>query len=291
MSAGATVAATLRKASAGLPHSSSSRLDAELLLAHVLECDRTALYRAPERLLSTAEQAAFERLLTARAAGRPVAQLTGTTEFWSVRLAVNDDVLVPRAETELLVDCALELSTTHSAPIILDAGTGSGAIARALVEQRPHARILASDRYPRAAALAGRNLAGTGVPVFIADWLEACAASIFDLVIANPPYIAYSERPGLPPELAFEPDTALFAEGDGLEALERLAESALRVLQPGGHLLLEHGHRQGAAVRALLDHHGYDHIETRRDGAGHERVAIGRRPAFSRGHQPATRAG
>ncbi|MEQ8231360.1 MAG: peptide chain release factor N(5)-glutamine methyltransferase [Gammaproteobacteria bacterium] len=275
VAATASTAAALGAARARLAPSDSARLDAELLLAHVLDCPRTRLYSNPERALDTATLARFEALVAARAAGTPLAYLTGRAEFWSLTLSVAPGVLVPRPETELLVESALELARADAT--IADLGTGSGAIACAVASELPRAVVVASDRDAAALARAEANVAALGldtVRCLRSNWLAPFGAATLDLILANPPYIGTSEADGLPPELTHEPPQALFAGADGLDDLRAIAADAPRVLRVGGAIVLEHGATQGAAVRALLGAAGFARVVTRRDLAGHERVTL-----------------
>lgn len=248
------------------------RLDAELLLAHVLDAPRATVIARDDRVLTPEEQGDFERLLARRVAGEPLAYLTGTREFWSLELEVTKDVLVPRPETELLVEWGAALGGAA----ILDLGTGSGAIALALARERPQARVAAVERSAAALAVARRNAAAHGLAVEFLEgrWFEPLAGRRFDLIVSNPPYVA-EDDPHLA-DLRFEPRLALTAGADGLEALREIVAGARAHLNAGGWLLVEHGAAQGAAVRELFARAGFAGVETRRDLAGHERATGGR---------------
>lgn len=279
MSAAWTVATALREATARLAASESPRLDAELLLAHCLACRRAALFAAPERVLDEATTARFFDLVTARAGHTPLAYLTGTAEFWSLSFAVTPTVLVPRPETELLVELALAAWPAGRAGRALDLGTGSGAIAAALASERPALGVFASDRSTAALEVARGNFArlGLGVEVFQGDWLAAVGPATLDVILANPPYVGALEA--VDAAVLHEPAQAVFADADGLAALAAIARDAPRCLRPGGFMALEHGHAQGAAVRDLLHAAGLGAVATTRDLAGHERVTTARRVA------------
>lgn len=281
----ATVGARLRAAAEALATvSASPRLDAEVLLATVLGRSRASLLAVTREPLAPLPCAEFERLVELRADGQPVAYLTGRREFWSMDLAVSPAVLVPRPETELLVEWALERLPSDSAARVADLGTGSGAIALAIARERPRAAIVATDLSLEALCVAEANAARLGVAHVAfrhGHWLEACARlAPFDVVVSNPPYVA-AHDPHLA-LLAAEPRLALTDEADGLTALSAIVRAAprhlVRAASGGGWLLLEHGHDQGAAVRALLVEAGFKAIETRRDLAGHERASGGRLP-------------
>ena len=273
------VADVLRLAAGRLAASASPRLDAELLLADVLACPRLAFFREPERVLAATELERYEALLAARMAGVPVAYLLGRAEFWSLTLEVTPAVLIPRADTEILVEAALECAGT--ATLFADLGTGSGAIALALAQERPLARIVAVERDAAAIAVAARNCARLGanrVYLVRGDWLGPLASGRFDAIVANPPYVAADEQVTLAAELFHEPAVALFAADGGLADLQSIIAQARRVLRAGAWLLLEHGAAQAAAVAARFAACGYEAIHTRRDLAGLERVTAGRWP-------------
>lgn len=269
---------TVGGALAGAAQVLGTRLDAELLLAHVLDLSRAGVMARDDRELTPEEQGDFEQLLARRAAGEPLAYLTGVKEFWSLELEVTPDVLVPRPETELLVEWALMLMPQRGEGLhVLDLGTGSGAIALALARECPRALVTASDVSAPALAVAQRNLrrANVGnVNLRHARYFEAFAQ--FNLVVSNPPYVAEGD-PHLA-DLKFEPRLALTSGRDGLDALRAIAGGARAHLRAGGWLLVEHGADQGAAVRALFAAAGFEAIETRRDLAGHERATGGRSP-------------
>jgi release factor glutamine methyltransferase len=259
----------------------SARLDAELLLAEVLATDRVGVYLRFDRPLGRGEVDAYRALIKRRGDGDPVAHLTGRREFWSRSLVVTPDVLVPRPETELVVERGLAcIDVADRALRILDLGTGSGAIAIALASELPNAAITAVDVSPAAAAVAERNAVAHGVEarvrVLVSDWTAALAPEDrFDLVVSNPPYIPSADLPSLPAEVRREPMLALDGGEDGLAAYRRIVEEAARVLEPDGTLVCEIGVGQAAAVADLFVAAGFADVGCFADLAGIERVIEG----------------
>jgi release factor glutamine methyltransferase len=256
-----------------------ARVDAELLLAHALGVSRASLYARPEEEPDAGVRETFLRLVDERSRGVPVAYLIGHREFWSLDLAVTPAVLVPRPDTERLVELALARIPRGGEADVADLGTGSGAIALALASERPHARIVATDLSEAALDVAranARRLALTNVAFASGDW-HAALQGRFDLIVSNPPYIA-ADDPHLDGDLRHEPASALVAGADGLDALRRIVGGAAARLRPGGWLLVEHGFDQGDAVRRLFRESGFLDVETARDAGGRERVTLGRVP-------------
>jgi release factor glutamine methyltransferase len=253
------------------------RRDAELLLAHCWGRSRTRLLTSDETV-PPGVAADFERAVRQRMDGMPVAYLLGRREFWSMDFEVGPAVLVPRPETELLVQRALDLVGQDDARVA-DLGTGSGAIAIALAHERPRWIVTATDVSADALAVARRNgerLAPGRIEWLHGDWYAALAGRRFDALVSNPPYIA-GEDPVLTGDgLRHEPRTALTPEGDGMASLATLIDGAAACLRPGGWLLLEHGASQGEAVRARLVARGFTSVTSHRDLAGHERVTEGK---------------
>jgi release factor glutamine methyltransferase len=276
-SAPGTLSDWLKWAASALQDSSDSpRLDAEVLLCELLSCNRAGLVVRAEDTLSAEMALRYAGLLERRRLGEPVAYLTGHREFWSLDLAVSPAVLIPRPDTELLVEWALQRLREVKNPLIADLGTGSGAIALALASQRPDARVIATDQSEDALAQArfnARKLDLERVELRAGDWLAPLAGERFDLIASNPPYIA-ADDPHLA-ALRYEPRRALTAGPDGLSELRRIAADARAHLQPGAALLMEHGAEQGRAVRELLLGLGYTQVETRRDLGGLERATLG----------------
>lgn len=268
----------------------TARLDAELLLAHALDCDRLRLYVDYEKPVGEAERARFRELVRARAGERvPVSILLGRREFWSLPLRVTRDVLTPRPETETLVAATLDALPDREAEwTVLDVGTGSGAIALAIARERPKAHVTATDASAAALAVARDNAEALGLAdrvrflegVDFAPVAAALAAGErFDAVVANPPYVATRDAAGLPPELRHEPEIALFAGPDGTDVLRRLAAGVAGALAPGGFAAFELDPRQAGAVAAWLADAGLAPVTTHRDAAGRARVVSARRPA------------
>ena len=276
----ATVAAWRRSARQRLAPGESAALDADLLLGSVLLRTRAqVLALNPEQTLDVATCTTLEALLCRRASGEPMAYLLGHREFFGLDLAVNAHVLVPRPDTETLVEAVL--ATCDRAPLqVLDLGTGSGAIALALAEHRGEWRIVATDNSHRALLVAWENCLryeAVQVRLVQADWCQAFASASADVIVSNPPYIGADEI--VEAGLRFEPAGALYSGTDGLLAIRSILQDAPRVLRPGGLLFLEHGYRQGAAVRRLLRQAGFVDVQTRTDFAGHERVTSARSTA------------
>jgi len=267
----------IQQAQQRLRHSDSARLDAELLLAKVLDKPRSYLLTWPERAVSLAQQQQFEQLLSAREQGQPVAYLLGQREFWSLSLAVNDSTLIPRPETEHLVAAVLALQLPEQAQVV-DLGCGTGAIALALKSERPQWQITAVERDARALALAQHNAEQLRLALeFCAsDWFSALPmAQQFDVVVSNPPYIDAADPHLLQGDVRFEPRSALVAEQHGLADLAQLIAQAPSYLRNGGWLLLEHGWQQGAAVRQLFEQQGYKQVSSQHDYAKLERISSG----------------
>ena len=254
------------------------RLDAQLLLGHLLGRPRSWLIAHGDDELGAGYRQSYQRLLERRADGEPLAYLVGEREFHGLSFAVTPAVLVPRPDTEVLVDWALAVMAALPARRVVDLGTGSGAIAVTLAHRCLDAQVTATDCSTDALAVAQGNAArhGAHVDFRLANWWDGLAGDTFDLIVSNPPYIAEGD-PHLP-ALRHEPQLALTPGGDGLDALRAIATGAPTHLGPGGWLLLEHGHEQGAAVRSLLLAAGFEEVHTRQDLAGLDRCTGGRRP-------------
>lgn len=277
----ASIGGALREAALGLQAvSDSARLDAEVLLAHAAGRPRAWLLARGRDPLDDAVAQRFAALLARRAEGQPVAYLTGAREFWSREFRVTPAVLIPRPETEHLVEAVLERLAAGEPCRIADLGTGSGIIAVTLGLERPAWRILGVDIDPAALAVARGNAARLGadnVAFLRSDWMEGTAARAhFDCIVANPPYIAHDDPHLGRGDVRFEPRHALTAADDGMGALRTIAAQAAARLRPGGWLALEHGCGQGAATESALRHAGYAEIAQCRDLAGHVRITVAR---------------
>ncbi|MBD8204468.1 peptide chain release factor N(5)-glutamine methyltransferase [Pseudomonas viridiflava] len=272
-----TIIASLLR-SAELPDSPTARLDAELLLAAALGKPRSFLHTWPERIVSTEAALAFAGYLQRRRTGEPVAYILGQQGFWKLDLEVAPHTLIPRPETEMLVEAALELVPAFAPAQVLDLGTGTGAIGLALANDRQQWKITAVDRVLEAVELAERNrqrLQLDNAEVLNSHWFSALEGRQFDLIISNPPYISEADPHLSMGDVRFEPGSALTAGPDGLDDLRTIISEAPAHLSPGGWLLLEHGYDHGPAVRELLIRHGFERIQTRRDLGEHERITFG----------------
>ena len=254
--------------------------DAELLLAHVLGASRGWLFAHSTDALPAARGQDFEVLVARRAAGEPVAYLVGHRGFWSLDLRVTPDTLIPRPETELLVELALARMPRTSAMGVADLGTGSGAIALAIARERPNARVVATDASAAALGVARGNALAhrlEHVDFRLGSWCAALAGDRFELIVSNPPYIAEADPHLGQGDLRHEPRSALAAGPDGLDDIRVIVRDAPGHLVDGGWLLVEHGFAQGPAVRALFEAEGLVDVETKRDLEERDRVTLGRR--------------
>ena len=263
------------------PHPERARRDAELLLMHTLERSRAWLIAHAEEELSGSQAAAYTALVSLRRKGEPIQYITGEAEFYGLPFLVTRDVLIPRPETEHLVEKALELAGRVVSPRIVDVGTGSGAIAVALAHKLPCAQIAAIDISSRALAVAEENAKRNGVAVrfLLGDLLAPVAGERFEIIVSNPPYVPTTDRDTLSVEVReYEPALALFAGDDGLDVYRRLIPAAFDALTPGGFVALEIGYGQSTAVEALLASAGFEQIVFVPDLQGIPRVACAQRP-------------
>jgi release factor glutamine methyltransferase len=262
------------------------KVDARILLQHVLQTNRAYLAAHPEKNLTEVQNNLFNELIARRKNGEPVAYIVGEREFFGLTFKVTPAVLIPRPETEMLVEQALmRLSEQHPARV-LDLGTGSGVIAIAIATHRPLAHVSAVDASEKALAVARDNAQRllpnqtTPIEFLHSDWFSNVPNRPYDLILSNPPYVAESDPHLSQGDLRFEPKTALAAGPHGLSALEHIAWNAASRLVPGGWLLLEHGYDQGAACREFLSNSTFENIDTQNDMAGIERVTMGSRANF-----------
>ena len=260
------------------PVSDSARRDAEVLLCHVLNQSLTYLRTWPERELSGVQQTAFDDLIRKRQQGEPVAYLTGEREFWSMPFLVTSDTLIPRPETELLVEQTLARLPADAPQTVVDLGTGSGVIALALAKERPHWQLTATDASFAALRIAEKNarrLKLDNVQFEYGSWYAPLKGRRYHAIISNPPYVADRDPHLAQGDVRFEPNSALVSGGDGLDDIRQIVAGAPAHLHAGGWLLLEHGYDQGAAVAALLSQQGFQQVATLRDLAGQPRVTLG----------------
>ncbi|WKD29643.1 peptide chain release factor N(5)-glutamine methyltransferase [Halomonas sp. KG2] len=278
-----TFDALLRRAATRLQAlgSPSPRIDAEVLLSHATGHDRTWLYTWGDRQCPLWEQARFDALVAARAQGAPIAYLTGEREFWGLRLATSPETLIPRPDTETLVEAVLMRAKARVGRL-LDLGTGTGAIALAFASEKPNWQVIGADIRPEAVALATRNAQALKIDnaqFVISDWFSAFVqppqAVAFDIIVSNPPYIAADDPHLRLGDVRFEPLSALVADADGMADLLHLICTARGYLSDGGWLALEHGYTQAANVRTALVRAGFQNVESVLDVGGHERVTLG----------------
>ena len=265
--------------SAALAKSGLVPFEAKILLAHVLGCDRVWLVAHGDAILSPAQTVDFDALTRRRHNGEPVAYLTGHREFFGLDLEITPDVLIPRPETELLIELALERIDESDVPRVLDLGSGSGAITLAIAQQRPRARVLGIDVSPHAIAVARRNAARLRIAnaeFMQSDWFDRVPHAAFAQIVSNPPYVAEFDPHLHEGDLRFEPSPALKGGPDGLTAIRAIVTDAPAYLAAKGWMLIEHGYDQADRVQALLREAGFGDVESRRDLAGIMRVTIGR---------------
>ena len=257
------------------------RLDCEVLLAFVLNKPRTYLYTHPEQSLSETELEHFKKFIVKRKCGIPIAYLLGIREFWSLSLKVTEDTLIPRPETELLVELTLKLLQPLKQAKILDLGTGCGAIALALAKEKPSWVITACDNSPKALQVAQENafnLHLSHIQFILSDWFNMLPTEMtFHAIVANPPYIAHCDPHLKQGDLRYEPLAALCSGEDGLIALRRIIQQSLARLEKNGLLLVEHGYLQKKAVHVLFQEYGYTEVRCWQDWQGHDRISGGKR--------------
>ncbi|MEO1888756.1 MAG: peptide chain release factor N(5)-glutamine methyltransferase [Cycloclasticus sp.] len=267
----------LAMASAQLIESDSCQLDSEVLLAHVLERNRSFLRAWPEKPLTNRQQQQYTFLINQRQQGQPVAYLTGEREFWSHTFHVSPSVLIPRPDTELLIEIVLNTIDSSQSINIADLGTGSGAIAICLGLEYPHANITAIDQSSDALLVAKNNakhLNCHNVSFLESNWFDQLDDTTFDIIVSNPPYIDKADQHLQEGDVRYEPKTALIAGENGLKDIKSIALQAKQYLKVGGFLLFEHGFEQSNPVKTLLESHGYHHIQQFKDIQGHLRATL-----------------
>lgn len=273
------IAAARAWAVAQLSDSDSPQQDVRSLLCHVLDCSPTYLFTYPERLLTDAQQAHFACLVERRMQGEPIAYITGQREFWSLPLAVNSSTLIPRPETELLVEEALRFLQQRGEHLrVLDLGTGTGAIALAIASERPDCHVTAVDRVPEAVALAihnARQCKIDNLTIQQSDWFSSLQQQQFDLIVSNPPYVENESPYLLQGDVQFEPRSALTSGVDGLDDIKRIVADARAYMKPHAALMIEHGWQQAAAIQQLFVLHGYHAIVTKKDMQQLDRLTLG----------------
>lgn len=258
--------------------SDSALLDTEVLLCQALNQPRSHLRAWPDKQLQPKQLAAFKALLEQRQQGTPIAYITGNREFWSRDFQVSPDVLIPRPDTELLIELSLELIPADEPAKIVDLGTGSGIIAITLASERPQAQISATDFSLAALRIAKFNADKhhiNNIEFYQSDWFVNVPESKFKLIVSNPPYIAEDDDHLQQGDVRFEPQSALSAPEQGLADIRIIAEAACNYLEPGGHLLIEHGYNQQQQVQTLLKDLHYDKVKTYKDLSGQPRVTYG----------------
>jgi len=277
---GITLSSALQEAALALaPTSPSARLDAEALLMHILQVGRPALITRASEAFDGERYGTFVRMLARRLAGEPIAYITGVREFWSLPIHVTPKVLIPRPETELLVECALTHVARDADSRVADLGTGSGAVAAAIAHERPRCQVVGTDASIDALKVARDNTHRLGlanVTFRFGDWLTPLAGEHFDVITANPPYLRSDDPHLLQGDVRFEPRAALVSGRDGLAAIRRIAADAPARLHRGGWLVLEHGYDQAEAVAEILKNARMTDVTSHRDLAGHVRITEAR---------------
>ena len=254
-----------------------ARIDARVLLQHVLKCDRTFLYTFPEKRLQSGQISAFKEAVNRRLFGEPVAYITGEKEFWGLSLTVNPSTLIPRADTEVLIELALETITDKHISV-LDLGTGTGAIALALGSEKPDWQILGVDRVKEAVALAehNRQRLGIGNVTFVrSNWFSAVQPKRYELIVSNPPYVESDSEYLGQGDLRFEPQSALTSHNEGMADIAKIIDIAPNFLANHGWLMIEHGYKQGPSVQRSMRKRGFKNVDTRSDLQQHPRVTFG----------------
>jgi release factor glutamine methyltransferase len=260
--------------------SDSALLDAEILLCLALDADRSYLRAWPDKPLQAEQQKRFLSLLQERQKGTPIAYITGVREFWSREFDVTPDVLIPRPDTELLVELSLKLIPASKPINIIDLGTGSGIIAITLASERPHSQVSASDNSLAALRVAQGNAEKHNIKnilFYLSDWFAGIPDVQFGLIVSNPPYIAPNDNHLQQGDIRFEPSSALCASEHGLGSIRSIASTARQYLVPGGHLLIEHGYNQQQQVKSVFENFNYQNVQTYTDLSGQPRATYGQK--------------
>ncbi len=257
--------------------SDNPALDAQLLICHACNIGQTQLIAHSENELSNEENTSFIDLLKRRCKGEPLAYITGEKEFWSLSFTVNKEVLIPRPETELLVETALNIASTYQAPSILDLGTGSGAIAVTIAKECSECIVYASDISSSALEVAKLNAIKYEVEIKFtqSDWYKSLSGKKYDLIVCNPPYVSCDDTNLDPYVLKHEPSHALISQNKGLHDLELIISQSKNFLNCSGYLLIEHGFNQGPIIQQFFQQHGFKDVQTHKDLSGHDRVTFG----------------
>jgi len=282
----ATVTELLQKAEQSIrnsgceacPEEQSARLDAEILFCDVMQFNRSRIYSHPEQIIPDDKSALFQSLIEQRQQGHPIAHLTGKKEFWSIELAINEDTLIPRPETELLVETALQIIPDDAIFNIIDLGTGSGAIAIAIASERPNCKIIATDININALTMAKKNAEThqlKNIQFYLSDWYQNIPLQSFDLILSNPPYVKQDDEHLSQGDVRFEPELALVAGTDGMQAINIILENAKSYLASDAYLMLEHGHDQKQLVQEAFLKHDFKQLKTFQDLSGQDRMTMG----------------
>ncbi len=273
-----TVTELLQKAEQSINCSDSARLDAEILFCDVMQFNRSRIYSHPEQIVPDDKSVLFQSLIAQRQQGRPIAHLTGKKEFWSLQLAINEDTLIPRPETELLVETALQLVPDDTTFNILDLGTGSGAIAIAIASERPNCKIVATDINTNALIIAKKNAEThqlKNIQFYLSNWYQNIPSQEFDLIVSNPPYIKEDDEHLSQGDIRFEPELALVAGTDGMQAINIILENAKQYLASDAYLLIEHGYDQRSLVEEAFLKHDFKQLKSFQDLSGQDRITMG----------------
>ena len=273
-----TISELILTAEQSINGSESARLDAEILFCDVMQFDRSRIYSHPEQVVPDDKSALFQSLIEQRLLGRPIAHITGKKEFWSLELAISEDTLIPRPETELLVETALQMIPDNEAFNILDLGTGSGAIAIAIASERPNCKIVATDINKNALTMAKKNAETyqlQNIQFCRSNWYLDIPLQTFDLIVSNPPYIKQNDEHLSQGDVRFEPELALVAGADGMQAINMILENANRYLASNASLLIEHGYDQKQLVQEAFLKHDFRQLKTFQDLSGQDRITRG----------------